>query len=177
MHRYSFPATTSVALASLLLAAALSAHGSAATQEAAKTEEKAKAKTELNALEKAFQERLTNAVFKGRWRLVKDGKLGEESEDKYTIAGVSKQGPDVWLVSARVQYGKKDVNVPIPVNVYWAGDTPVITLANVAIPGLGTYSARVLVHDGAYAGTWSGPGHAGFLQGVIEKAAGEPKKE
>ena len=167
MHRYSLPASMAAVLASLLVAAALNAHGSPPGQEAGKTEEKPK--TELNALEKEFQETLTNAVFKGRWRLVKDGKLGEESEDKYTIAGVSKQGPDVWLVSARVQYGKKDVNVPIPVNVYWAGDTPVITLANVAIPGLGTYSARVMVHGGLYAGTWSGPGHAGFLEGVIEK--------
>jgi hypothetical protein len=172
--RHPLPTSIPAILASVFLLAAIGASGSPAPEEAAKAEEKPK--TELSALEKAFQEALTNAVFKGRWRLVKDGALGEESEEKYTIAGVSKQGPDLWLVSARVQYGKKDVTVPIPVNVYWAGDTPVITLANVAIPGLGTYSARVMVHGGFYAGTWSGPGHAGFLQGVIEKARAEPGK-
>lgn len=52
--------------------------------------------------------------------------------------------------------------------VKWAGDTPVITLDDVGMPGdKSAYSARVLVYDKTYAGTWSGGGHAGLLNGVI----------
>jgi hypothetical protein len=59
--------------------------------------------------------------------------------------------------------------------VKWAGDTPVISVTNVAFPGLGTYSARVVVYDGQYAGTWGGKDHGGQMFGKIvredEKAA------
>ncbi len=52
--------------------------------------------------------------------------------------------------------------------VKWAGDTPVITLDNVGMPGGGnSYSARVLIYDKTYAGTWSGGDHVGLLNGVI----------
>jgi hypothetical protein len=102
---------------------------------------------------------------------VKDGKLGQESEDRYTIRSVSKLAGDVWLIGARIQYGGKDLTVPVPVKVLWAGDTPVITVTQAGIPGLGTYTARVLIYDGLYTGTWSGPGHGGFLSGAIVKEA------
>ncbi len=123
----------------------------------------------MAALEKRFQETLSNCVFDGRWCLVEKGKLTEEYHDKYTIQGVAKSGNDVWLVYARVQYGGKDLTVPIPVQLKWAGDTPVITLDKVSVPGLGTYSARVLLYDNTYAGTWSAGDHGGMLHGVIQK--------
>jgi hypothetical protein len=136
----------------------------------------------LNELEKKFQESLHEATLAGKWRLVKDGKLGEEKEDRYTIQSAAKVGDDVWMIGARIQYGGKDVTLPVPVKVLWAGDTPVISITKAGIPGLGTYSARVLFYDGYYTGTWSASDHAGFLSGVIEKAAkpagaGEPSKQ
>ena len=127
------------------------------------------------ALEAKFKETLANCVFNGHWCMVRDGKLGEEREEKYSIEGATKSGSDVWLIYARIQYGDKDVKVPVPVQVKWAGDTPVITLDNVSIPGLGTYSARVLVYDKTYAGTWSAGDHGGMLHGLIERAAGAGK--
>jgi hypothetical protein len=128
----------------------------------------------LNALEKQFQETMTNAVLAGKWRLVQDGKLGEEKTDRYTIRSVAKVGEDLWLIGARVEYGGKDVTVPVPVKVLWAGDTPVITITKAGLPGLGTFTARVLVYDGYYTGTWSGTGHGGFLSGVVERAPAAP---
>jgi len=53
----------------------------------------------------------------------------------------------------------------------WSGNTPVITLDNLWIPGMGTFSARVLIHQGRYAGTWSHGDKGGHLFGRIEKAA------
>jgi hypothetical protein len=51
--------------------------------------------------------------------------------------------------------------------VKWAGDTAVIILDQIALPGGGVYSARVMVYGNTYAGTWSGGDHGGLLNGVI----------
>lgn len=158
----------------LLFTPLLTSISKAADQEEPKPKESATAS--MSEAEKKFQNTLANCTFKGRWCLIKDGELGEEREDKYTILRASKTGGDNWLIFARVQYNNKDVTVPIPVQLKWAGDTPVITLDNMAIPNLGTYSARVVVHDNSYAGNWSAGDHSGMLYGLIEKTKeGEAK--
>jgi len=126
-----------------------------------------KAKENSEALEAKFKATLTRATFSGRWCGIKDGQLTPEKEDKYTIVSVTKLAGETWIINARIQYGEKDFVAPIPVQVKWAGDTPVITLDNVGIPGGNTYSARVLIYNKTYAGTWSGGDHAGLLNGVI----------
>jgi hypothetical protein len=119
-------------------------------------------------LEKKFQDTLTNATLDGRWYEIKDGKIGEEHAEKYTITRVTKFGTGThWVILARVQYGDKDVSLPVPVRVEWADDTPVISVTNAGLPGLGTYTARVMVYDNLYAGTWSGTGHGGVLSGQV----------
>src|SRR5687767_3112043 len=107
-------------------------------------------------LEAKFKATLTKATMAGRWCSIKDGVLGPEKADKYTIVGVTKLGGDTWTINARIQYNNKDVVAPIPVQVKWAGDTPVIIVDKMTMPGGGTYSARVLIYDHTYAGTWSG---------------------
>jgi hypothetical protein len=119
-------------------------------------------------LEATFKTTMTRATLTGRWCGIRNGQLGPEKEDKYTILDVTKLGGDVWLVKTRIQYGKTDVVAPIPVRVKWAGDTPVITVDGVSMPGGGpAYSARVLIYGKTYAGTWSGGDHAGLMSGVI----------
>ncbi len=136
-----------------------------------------KPKEPLNDLEKKFKDELENATLSGKWRLVDGSKLGREAEDKYSLGAVEKIGKDLWRIEARIQYGDKDLRVPVPVKVYWAGDTPVISITKAGLPGLGTFTARVLFYEGQYTGTWSGgpPAHGGFLSGVILK--GEAKGE
>jgi hypothetical protein len=126
-----------------------------------------KPKLSAEELEAKFKATLTQATLAGRWCSIKDGQLGPEKEDKYTITGVTKLGGELWLINARIQYGKQDVVAPIPVQVKWAGDTPVIVVDKVPVPGSGTYSARVLIYEKTYAGTWTGGDHGGLLNGVI----------
>jgi hypothetical protein len=114
--------------------------------------------TELTALEKEFQDSMTGVVLQGQ--STHDGRPGV-SDDKYTIEKVVKQSGDTWMFYARVQYKAQDVTVPFPIQVKWAGDTPVITMTEQALPGMGTYTARVLIYKGHYAGTWSGRGGVG----------------
>ncbi len=124
---------------------------------------------QLNELETKFKQTMTDAVFNGYWRLKQDGGLSDAKKESYHIKGITKITEKSWIVEATISYGNKNVTVPVPVNVEWADDTPVISVTRLGIPGLGTYSARVLVFDGCYSGVWSGPDYGGLLSGVIEK--------
>jgi len=133
-------------------------------------------------LEKQFQERLTEATLEGIWQMTgKSGLAAEEplSEplpDRYEIASVAKILDDFWVINARIQYGDRDVTVPITVRVVWVEDTPVITLDDLSIPLIGTYSARVIIHRNFYSGTWlsNENNYGGILAGRIRKSGDAP---
>lgn len=117
--------------------------------------------------EQKFQESMKNVTLVGhstRWN--KEGIFGPE---KYRIDSISKVAGDNWLFQTRLQYDGREIPVPIPLNVKWAGDTPVITLTNLTIPGVGTWTARVLIYGDQYAGTWSGENHGGQMFGKVVK--------
>jgi hypothetical protein len=121
-------------------------------------------------LYKQLTSTLTNAKFSGRFTV-----LGQEQKElpreEYTILSATKvETGEMWLLKARIRYGEKDTVVPIPLEIQWAGKTPVITLDKLTLPGLGTFSARVVIHDDKYAGTWQHDEVGGHLFGTIEKA-------
>ena len=164
-----------------LTAVLLAAASSARAQDAKPADSKPPAtvpKPSQEELEAKFKATMTKATMSGRWSGIKDGKLTPEKEDKYTIVSVAKLGGDAWIVNARIQYGEKDFTVPLPVQVKWAGDTPVITVDNMAMPGGKTaYSARVLIYDKTYAGTWSGGDHGGLMNGIITNEKSDDAKK
>jgi hypothetical protein len=119
-------------------------------------------------LDAALTARLTNAVMSGHYTIGNN----PPKTDKYTIVSVRKLKDDNWLFQARVQFGEKDVTIPIIIPVKWAGDTPVISVTNIGFPGLGSYTARVMIYGDQYAGTWQDnvhTTHGGHLWGRIEK--------
>lgn len=133
----------------------------------------APAKADRAALEEQFAESLRNVVFTGSWQMSGDDKkLGAPRTDRYSIESAHKADGDWWVIKARIQYEDHDVTLPVRVRVVWAEDAPVITLDELNLPGLGVYSARVMVFRGYYAGTWFAPGHGGVMSGQI-LAAGE----
>jgi hypothetical protein len=114
----------------------------------------------------AFTLALTNVKLVGRFTFSPADQ--EPIRDEYTIASVVKVGAaDLWIVSARIRYGTVDLTVPVPVEVKWAGKTPVITLDDVTIPGLGTFSSRVVIDGSLYAGTWQHDAVGGHMFGKI----------
>lgn len=124
-------------------------------------------------LEKQFAARMSGAMLVGHYTVGDEGEVSPK-EEKYTLVKVSKLKDDLWLFQARIQYGKNDVTLPLPLRVKWAGDTPVITLDDVPVPGFGTFSARVVIHRNQYAGTWGDKNHGGQLFGkVVPPEAGE----
>src|SRR5947207_11312402 len=133
-------------------------------------------------LEKKFGESLSGVVFSGSYSVTTGGEEKPAQMEKYTIQRVSKvkERDDYWLFAARIQYGKNDLTIPLTLQVKWAGDTPVITLTNLTIPGLGTFTSRVMIYGDRYAGTWQHDKTGGHLWGKIvkiEKPEGAPAPE
>ena len=130
---------------------------------------------EITTRDEAFSKTMANSVLVGSFTM--DGKesKGATKEERYEIESVTKASENMWIFLTRVKYGKLDTKLPITVPVEWAGDTPMVTLTNATLPGLGEgFSARVLFYEGRYAGTWQHGPVGGHMFGTIEK--GKPAK-
>jgi hypothetical protein len=113
-----------------------------------------------------FKKTLTKATLVGQFTVV--GRDAPPTKESYTINNVTKlDAGDIWLFNSRIRYNDRDLTVPLPLAVKWAGMTPVITVDNVTIPGLGTFDARVMIHGGKYTGTWRHGDVSGFMFGKI----------
>jgi hypothetical protein len=123
----------------------------------------------LTPLEKDFEQSMSGVTLVGHYS--REGASGL-SDDKYTIEKVTKVNDDMWRFDTRVQYGSNDLKLPVRVHVKWAGDTPVIELTDESVMGMGTFTARIVIYRGHYAGTWSSAnGHGGKMFGDIVKSA------
>lgn len=130
------------------------------------------ASSEMDARSQKFQKLMSGAKLTGLFTI--EGKpLKDQNEDTYEIRKVEKSKPegDEWIITARVQYGKNDYEMPFPIQVKWAGETPVLTLEKLAVPGLGVFSARVVLHGTKYAGTWQHDNVGGHMFGNIQLPA------
>ena len=128
-------------------------------------------------LEAALSKMLSGATLEGSFTSTGAGSDPTKlSRDKYTLGEVKKVSGDVWQIPARIQYGEKDITLPIMLPIRWAGDTPVVTVDELPLPGFGTVSARVMFFDGHYAGYWKHGDHGGNMFGVIHPAEKEQPK-
>lgn len=98
----------------------------------------------------------------------------ELRKDRYELVMTKHLEGETWLVQAKFHYRDKDWVLPLALPIRWAGDTPVISLDKFPVPGLGEFSARVVIDQNHYAGFWSGGGHSGHLFGKVERL--EPAK-
>ena len=119
--------------------------------------------------DKQFQQMMTGAVMIGY--STRDNKGTLSKEERYAIDKASRLAGDTWLLQSRMNLGDRDVPIPAPVTIKWAGDTPVITVTDMGIPGMGsTYTARILLYRDRYAGYWSNSkGGGGTMFGRIER--------
>lgn len=124
-----------------------------------------------SALYDKFSKLMTGAKMTGLFTI--DGKpLQEQTAETYTIEKVEKlPDGDAWVITARIQYGKRDLTIPVPIDVKWAGTTPVLTLDDLTLPGFGTFSARVVLHKDKYAGTWQHGDVGGHMFGLLHMQA------
>lgn len=126
--------------------------------------------SEVQEREQRFAEQMTGATLVGRFTI-----LGQDAEkmpsEEYTIAKCEKlPEADMFRFTARIKYGEVDSELPLDLPVLWAGDTPVITLTNLWIPGMGTFSSRVMIYKDSYAGTWQHDAVGGHMFGIVRRA-------
>jgi uncharacterized protein (DUF885 family) len=132
------------------------------------TEQSAPA-VEMTPAEQAFHQQMSDVVLEGFFT-VGDGT--ELHPDRYVIESVTKVKDGVWRFAARVQYNKKDFPVTINVPVFFAGDTPVLSLTRQGIQGTpGLFDTRLVIYKGGYAGTWGAGATGGKMFGNIVKNA------
>jgi hypothetical protein len=130
------------------------------------------APVETTPAEREFQQAMSNVVLAGYFTV---GDSSELHDDRYVIDSVTKVRDGLWKFAARVQYNKKDIPIAIDVPVFFAGDTPVISLTRQAVQGLGTYDTRLVIYKGGYAGTWGGGAAGGKMFGNIVKNGAAPQ--
>lgn len=123
----------------------------------------------LPAVERAFAEKLNGAALVGRFT-VSGREDRPATPDRYDLYSVEKVGADQWRFNAKI--GENGLTVPIVVTMKFVDDTPMILMTDAAIPGMGTFTARVFFYGDEYAGTWSHQGRGGgHMFGRIEHGA------
>ena len=130
---------------------------------------------------KALIARLEKYLSGTKWtgQFTRTGKPGTEPEIYEIISASKNEVGDFWNLTVRIKYGGKDKTLLLPpIEIKFAGQTPVITVDRVLVPGFGTFDARVLIRQGQYAGTWSHSGGVGgHLFGEIEKIESDDSKK
>ena len=119
--------------------------------------------------EAALAQMLSGATLEGSFT-VSGREGGQLTSDKYALGEVKKLDAGNWLFPTRIQYEDKDFTLPLTLPIEWAGDTPVVVVDNVGLPGRGTFSARVLFFHDHYAGYWQHGDVGGNLFGRIHRA-------
>lgn len=110
---------------------------------------------------------LSGAKFVGKFTI--DGREEKSPKtEEYTISKCEKlPEADMYRFTARIKYGDTDQEVPLDLKILWAGRTPVITMDQFWIPGMGMFGARVLIHSDRYTGTWQHGEVGGHMFGKI----------
>ncbi len=141
---------------------------SEASKAAASKAETSKPSPEMVKRYERFEKLLSGSKLVGQFTIL--GRDSAPPKEEYEINSVKKlpEG-DFWQFNARIKYGKTNILVPMRLEVKWAGDTPMITLTDFTIPGLGTFSSRVMFYKNKYAGTWTHGKVGGHMFGVIER--------
>ena len=128
---------------------------------------------QLSERDKAFAEKLIGAKLEGRFNVSSASGTSEAQVDNYAVSELERGPDNTWIFNYTMSYGQgpdgPKVTIPIPVRVEWAGDTPVLTMTEQTIEGMGTFSVRILIYKDWYAGTWDNGSLGGHMWGQIVK--------
>jgi hypothetical protein len=125
------------------------------------------------ARDQQFEETMKDARLEGNFSVVSDQGMKSDFSELYMVSELERGADNTWIFKARMKYGENahEAEFPIPVQVVWAGDTPVITMENTTVEGLGTFTVRLLLHGDRYAGTWQHGAFGGHMWGRIMKGS------
>ena len=134
----------------------------------------ATAQTDPAEREEKLHAMLEGARLVGQFSVVGTANTPPPQAEQYAVSRLERDAEGRWVFNVSMSYATQQHTMPVPVTIEWAGDTPMITLTEETIPGLGTFSARVLLYDGLYAGTWKHGQFGGHMWGRIESGGSIP---
>jgi hypothetical protein len=124
-------------------------------------------------LDAALSKMLSGATLEGHFNTTKVGRDGAPAApDRYTLGEVKKLTDNIWTF----QYNFRGTVIPLPVPIQWAGNTPIVTIDEFSIMGMGPYTARVMFFEDHYSGYWKHGDVGGNMYGVIRRANSETKQ-
>ena len=118
--------------------------------------------------ERQFMERMRDVSLVGSFTIA-----GREDRaprpDRYDISSVEKVGTDLWRFNATMQCCGVKGAIPVVVPMRWNGDTPMIMMTDTSLPGIGTFTVRLIFYGDRYTGTWQHGAVGGHMSGRLEK--------
>ena len=127
----------------------------------------------LTVAERQFIERMHDVTMVGSSTAAgKEGAAPHAS--RYGISSVEKVGEGQWRFNVVMHCCGVDGAIPVVVPMQWNGDTPMVTLTDATLPGLGTFTVRVLFYGDRYAGIWQHGTAGGSMSGRIENSRVDP---
>ena len=124
----------------------------------------------LSDLEHAFAERMQNVTLVGFFTIEGREVDTRRHAERYEITSLTKVDDTNWRFDARITFGNTDVTLPVTVPIVWAGDTPMISITDFAIPPLGSFTVRLIFYADRYAGSWQHGDVGGLMFGTIQKS-------
>ncbi len=79
-----------------------------------------------------------------------------------------------WQFQFALQAAGNEHECRLPADVHWAGSTPVVSIHEAEIPGVGAVSAKVLINNCLVAGTWVHNDKRGEVWGEISHSHTPP---
>jgi hypothetical protein len=128
----------------------------------------------LSEAERQFTERMRDVSLIGTFTI--DGQDDRTPhQDRYDISSVEKVGDNLWRFTVDMHCCGVNGAIPVAVPMRWiGGDTPMIMMTDTSLPGVGTFTVRLLFYGDRYAGTWQHRTVGGHMWGRIAKRARIP---
>ena len=126
-------------------------------------------------LDAKFEAAMKDARLEGQFNVIAPNGQMPAYDELYMVSEMERGEGNTWIFKAKMSYGNQEhpAEFPIPVQVLWAGDTPVITMTDTTVEGLGTFTVRLLLHGDRYAGSWQHGAVGGHMWGRLVKDGAE----
>jgi len=92
-------------------------------------------KADEAAREKALIALLADSTWESRWHAFSPEGFTKGGENRYRIVRAQKVKGDDWVIFGGFELEGKPVELPLPAKIFWADDTPVMSMTGLALPG------------------------------------------
>lgn len=119
----------------------------------------------------AFAEMVADSTWESSWHAKGEDGLDEGGQNRYRIIRAQKVNGDDWIILGEFELQGKQVRLPLPAKVFWADDTPVLSMTGLPLPGEPLFTVRILFKGDMFSGVFQSNQLSGALVGMKVKGA------